>query len=793
MIRPHADTATRATTSTTDGRPAAHWRRRHGVLAVFAVTLAVLPGAAAAVSDSAVAAVESPAIRGTRPTVSEDGRIVAFVATRNDEATGTTAHLRDRARSTTVDVLPSGEGRRPGDTAFAVVSSDGCSMTVLTQVALDLFDDDDEGERWDVYRAAAPKCDWRDVSALEWELVSADGDGRARNDVDAAQAPSVSATGTVVAYVVPTARRSRLGQVLVTDLTVAAGAVGRTVPVPGLPAEAPADGVGHVGQVEPAISGDGELVVFTSDATASRAVPSWSSANDAAVTGVFAWNRAQGATVEVSTGAIRRGAKGSASQPSVSFDGSTVAFVATNGRNSPRPTTTQVYVHHSDANGDRVGDDPATELVSRSLADGGRTVLGGNAPSWRPSLSSDGTTVAFMTRATDMLPSRVPFASASDDGHTTSDVTGDVMIADLAHGKLRRASSEPNTAAAHSSVSLSASGRVAVFDSASPTESSERPLTDRHVVVESFPAEVSMPAIDVGTTFADWPSPEWYLTVSNTGSSTFLPRVVRTTDAQFVVAGGSCVGARVVPGGSCTVRVVFIPADDSDALAELIVAETGFEPVVVSTLLLGSVGEPTLSASPAGLGFPDTAVGNSSAPASIELRNVGLSPVEVEGVAMSGDHPDDMRVESNDCTDRTLFPDETCRVEVVFAPTEAGMRSALVTFTTKSTPTRGRSRTSALVSGVAEHRPDVVSMERVRAGRPVDVLAWGYPPGAEMVVSWLDHRGSSVTVITDDRGELVARLQIHPRQPPGRRTIVVSDPTGRLPSTTWSVMVRPGR
>ena len=59
---------------------------------------------------------------------------------------------------------------RSGDTIMPVISSDGCVVVVQTQLALDLFRDDDNDERWDVYRLVVPECGGQ---ADTWELVSA--------------------------------------------------------------------------------------------------------------------------------------------------------------------------------------------------------------------------------------------------------------------------------------------------------------------------------------------------------------------------------------------------------------------------------------------------------------------------------------------------------------------------------------------------------------------------------------------------------------------------------------------
>lgn len=794
---------------------------QRGALSSGAVALGALPGqvgpAITGVSLESTPGDPAEAIGGRRPAVSEDGRLVAFIgpalaaaptADSGDEPVDdsrVTAHLRDRETGVLVDLVPLAEGQRPGETSHALVSSDGCSVTVLTQVALDLFDDDDEGERWDVYRAGIPRCRPRDLtvapltdaSDLVWELVSSDGDGRARNDVDAAFAPSVSATGTVVAYVVPVAPRRPQRRVLVTDLTVPVGEPGRTETAPGLPADPPSSGARHVGQIEPAVSGDGNVVAYASDADAAAPSATWTSTQRGrdAVTQVYRWDRTTG-DVDVVSRAI--GATDTARadrrsrQPSVSYDGSTVAFVSASrdlvGGSAlrGRPGITQVHVWRADGDRNGAADDPVIEVVSRRPGRGARAGAPGNGPSWSPSVSADGTTVAFLTRADDLLPLRGRPGRAPGDG--------DVIVADLVHATLQRAGLRPDAATpsrgAHGSPVLSASGRVVVFDTAAASEMvpGAPRSRDRQVVAASFPVTLSLPALDTGTTPPGWPSPEWYLTVSNTGSSAFVPRVVQSSDHRFAVTGGSCVGARVAPGESCTVRIVFTPDGPGDVVAELMVAETGFRAAEVTTSISGSGGEPALSATPAGLALPATAVGQTSAPASIEVANVGWYPATVSEVIVGGEHADDVRISASPCTGRVLFPAETCAVEVVFAPTAAGERSALVTFVT----TTG-SRTSALVSGTASHQPAMAAPEEIRAGRPIDVMAWGYPADTVVVVAWADGLGRSLAVASDSEGALVARLPIHGRERPGRRTLVISDPAGRLPTVSQSVLVRPGR
>jgi len=80
-----------------------------------------------------------------------------------------------------------------------------------------------------------------------------------------------------------------------------------------------------------------------------------------------------------------------------------------------------------------------------------------------------------------------------------------------------------------------------------------------------------------------------------------------------------------------------------------------------------------LAASPQSLGFPDTAVGQSSTPEALTVANVGDAPLTIAGITFTGRNASDFS-QTNDCT--TLPAGATCTVEVTFAPVSAGGRLA---------------------------------------------------------------------------------------------------------------------
>ncbi|MET0909384.1 MAG: hypothetical protein ABWZ99_07925, partial [Ilumatobacteraceae bacterium] len=133
----------------------------------------------AADADATDGAASLTPVLGAFASVSGDGRyyvsqgapapVAAADGTVAADARTSTIWFTDRETDTTVELTPVPVGVRAGNTIRPVISGDGCSVAIVTELALDVFRDDDTGERWDVYRSRLPLCGG-EVGG--WELVS---------------------------------------------------------------------------------------------------------------------------------------------------------------------------------------------------------------------------------------------------------------------------------------------------------------------------------------------------------------------------------------------------------------------------------------------------------------------------------------------------------------------------------------------------------------------------------------------------------------------------------------------
>lgn len=594
------------------------------VAAAISVLPAVLPAVAAPVGADAGARDASHA------SISGDGRWVVFEASVPAAGTSDTGTSDDRSRErrttfradrltgTTVELTPVPDGVRPGDSVRPVVSADGCVVVVHTEMPLDLFRDDDLGDRWDVYRLVVPECGGE---LGRWQLVSTGSDGASRDDVVAEVAASINDSGTLVAFTHPAGERrgssrrnpSAVTNVTVVDLTVPLGAANHRVEVPAMPVEAPTASYRYAGIGEPALSGDGRFLAFTADVTASDPLPGWGSGEVAggdATAQVYLWDRddpdrrTRIRLVSAAAGEPDGEPAGAgASSPVVSVDGSVVAFVsadpeltgAVHPGCTPDGCPTQVIRWESTDDGAAV-----MTIVSATEAPGG-IVTAGDRASWSPALDRNGDQVTFVSRASNLLPTSVPLGSGPGGGVADVPVgdvpvgdvpvgdvpvgdvpvgdvpvgdvpVGDVVVAEIGTGQLRRATdalvddgsvTARTVVAAHARPAVSDTGRVVVFDTADASVYGPVGATEgRAVVSVTATPRLSLADLDFGTVLTGWEGDELYVSVLNEGPGAFAPTTITSTSSAFrVVPGGTCTRGLIVPaGGSCTVHMAFNPS-----------------------------------------------------------------------------------------------------------------------------------------------------------------------------------------------------------------------------------------
>ena len=369
--------------------------------------------------------------------VSGDGRTVAFTNGALDATTG--------GPGAGAEVFDRDRGSAPGVTTRLSAPTNGTALGPAVTEFPALSGDG----RVVAYASAAPDLVGDDGNGLtdvfvydqakqETTRVSLGLSGAQANGASATDsAPALSGDGQIVAFASQASNLVAGDTNDAEDVFVYDRAAKTTTRVSVGPGGAQAGGDSY----DPALSADGRYVAFASDA-ADLVAGDTNHATD-----VFLYDRTAKTTTRVSVGPGGVQGEGVSANPSLSGDGGVVAFLS---------------LAHNLAVGDTNGDDVADVFV-RDLKTGTtaevRTSRGagppGDGPSAAPALSADGRSVAFASTATNLVP-----------GDTNG--VADAFVFDRLSGTIDRVSAGVGGAQADrdsATPSISADGRFVAFAS----------------------------------------------------------------------------------------------------------------------------------------------------------------------------------------------------------------------------------------------------------------------------------------------------------------------------------------
>ena len=318
-----------------------------------------------------------------RPTLSNDGRYVAFWSAADNLVDGDTngvtdCFVHDRQTHTTIRVdVGSNDAQANGECARPVISGDG-KMVAFESAASNLEKPNVLGKSTDTNKARDVFV--RDLGAGTTTRVSVTSDGK--QGMGESVRPSISADGRFVAFQSDAALQADDTNKK-TDVYLHDMGTGETTRV----SIGPGGVEGNAGSFSPSLSADGHLVAFWSNSSDLVA-------DDTNRTGdVFVFDRTDGSTTRVSVAENGTQGDGMSSDPSISPDGRYVTFwsAATN-------------LVPDDTNGKRdifLVDRQNGTVTRVSVADDGTQ---GDGDSFSPCVNGGGGVVAFDSAARTLVP-----------------------------------------------------------------------------------------------------------------------------------------------------------------------------------------------------------------------------------------------------------------------------------------------------------------------------------------------------------------------------------------------------
>ncbi len=200
--------------------------------------------------------------------------------------------------------------------------------------------------------------------------------------------------------------------------------------------------------------------------------------------------------------------------------------------------------------------------------------------------------------------------------------------------------------------------------------------------VTPSPTSLSWASVPVGNKGA-----QKVVTLSNTNSAAISITSIGFTGANpgdFQIFSKTCT-TTLAASASCTVNVVFGPtvAGTRSATLNFNDSDTG-SPQTVAVSGVGTSSGGSVTASPSSLSFGTVFVGSSSASQTGTLSNTLSSSITISSVAISGTNAGDFSIATKTCG-ASLAAAGSCTASVVFKPTAAGTRSAVLSFTDSAT------------------------------------------------------------------------------------------------------------
>jgi hypothetical protein len=172
------------------------------------------------------------------------------------------------------------------------------------------------------------------------------------------------------------------------------------------------------------------------------------------------------------------------------------------------------------------------------------------------------------------------------------------------------------------------------------------------------------------------------VTLTNNGNANLTISTVTITGTNagdFSKSADACSGATVTPNNSCTVNVTFTPSAPGSRTATLSFADNAYNsPQAVG--LSGTGTSSGVNLSTTSLSFNNQAVGTTSAANGVTLTNNGSANLTISTDTITGTNAGDFAKSADTCSGATVAPNGTCSVNIEFAPSAPGNRTASLIF-----------------------------------------------------------------------------------------------------------------
>jgi hypothetical protein len=185
------------------------------------------------------------------------------------------------------------------------------------------------------------------------------------------------------------------------------------------------------------------------------------------------------------------------------------------------------------------------------------------------------------------------------------------------------------------------------------------------------PVSINLGSVGVGSS-----SSPRTVTIKNMSNADLIINSITISGAnqsEFIQTS-SC--STIPEKSSCLVTVTFSPAAPFGKKSAIMsISSNNPKKPIINIKLLGQAPPPKITVSPASINFGSVAVGTTSAPKIVTIKNTGTSDLTINAITTAGTNAGEFSP-TNNCT--VLAKGSSCAIVVTFSPTAIGSESAII-------------------------------------------------------------------------------------------------------------------
>ncbi len=262
---------------------------------------------------------------------------------------------------------------------------------------------------------------------------------------------------------------------------------------------------------------------------------------------------------------------------------------------------------------------------------------------------------------------------------------------------------------------------------------------------------VSPSSVDFGDVVVNSSSNSEDVVVSNTGKGDLKITSVKlsgTNASMFSIITESCSSATLAENDECHIYVDFTPTSTGSKTSKLDISSNDPAHPVLSVNMSGNGVNPSsgvISTDKQSIDFGSVKINTESNVQSVEVKNVGTKDLNISSVYLDGNDADQFEIKNDECGSKTLAPNNSCTISLVFKPQSTGSKNTNLAIDSDD-PNKPTAMVLLKGNGIDKDMPDIfVDKSQINFG----IVKVDTESSAENLL--VTNKGTSDLIISDTK------------------------------------------